>query len=37
VPETYIVSPDGTITDKIAGPIVPDTFDAVYAEVSGKK
>jgi cytochrome c biogenesis protein CcmG/thiol:disulfide interchange protein DsbE len=37
VPETYIVSPDGTITDKIAGPIVPDTFDAVYREVSGKK
>jgi cytochrome c biogenesis protein CcmG, thiol:disulfide interchange protein DsbE len=37
VPETYIVSPDGTITDKIAGPIVPDTFDAVYAEVSGRK
>ena len=37
VPETYIISPDGTITDKIAGPIVPDTFDAVYAEVSGKK
>ncbi|ESQ93616.1 thiol:disulfide interchange protein [Asticcacaulis benevestitus] len=37
VPETYIVMPDGTITDKISGPIVPDTFDAVYAEVSGKK
>jgi cytochrome c biogenesis protein CcmG/thiol:disulfide interchange protein DsbE len=37
VSETYIVSPDGTITDKIAGPIVPDTFDAVYREVSGKK
>lgn len=37
VPETYIVMPDGTITDKISGPIVPDTFDAVYAEVSGKR
>ena len=33
VPETYIVRPDGTITDKIGGPIVPNTFDAVYAEV----
>ncbi|CAL4866244.1 Thiol:disulfide interchange protein DsbE [Asticcacaulis sp. MM231] len=37
VPETYIVMPDGTITDKISGPIVPDTFDAVYAEVSAKR
>lgn len=37
VPETYIVSPDGQITDKITGPIVPDTLEAVYAEVSGKK
>ncbi len=36
VPETYIVSPDGQITDKITGPIVPDTLDAVYKEVSGK-
>jgi cytochrome c biogenesis protein CcmG/thiol:disulfide interchange protein DsbE len=37
VPETYIVSPDGTITDKITGPIVPDTLEAVYKEVGGKK
>jgi len=37
VPETYIVMPDGTITDKIGGPIVPDTLDAVYKEAGGKK
>ncbi|MGA9659642.1 MAG: redoxin family protein [Asticcacaulis sp.] len=37
VPETYIIKPDGTITDKITGPVVPDTLEAVYAEVSGKK
>lgn len=36
VPETYIVRPDGTITDKIGGPILQGTFDEVYAEVSGK-
>ena len=33
VPETYIVAPDGTITDKITGPIVPDTLDSVLKEV----
>ncbi len=36
VPETYIVSPDGTITDKITGPIVPDTLETVYKEAGGK-
>lgn len=36
VPETYIVTPDGTITDKITGPIVPATFEDVYKRVSGK-
>jgi cytochrome c biogenesis protein CcmG/thiol:disulfide interchange protein DsbE len=36
VPETYIIAPDGTITDKITGPIVPATLDEVYAKVSGK-
>ncbi len=34
VPETFIVQPDGTITDKISGPIVPQTVDAVYDAVS---
>ncbi|MDI7775430.1 DsbE family thiol:disulfide interchange protein [Asticcacaulis sp. EMRT-3] len=33
VPETFIVAPDGTITDKITGPIVPETVDAVFKEV----
>ena len=33
VPETYIVRPDGTIVDKITGPIVPDTLEQVYAKV----
>jgi len=33
VPETFIVAPDGTITDKITGPIVPDTLDSVLKEV----
>ena len=36
VPETYIVQPDGTISDKITGPVVPNQVDAVYKEVSGK-
>jgi cytochrome c biogenesis protein CcmG/thiol:disulfide interchange protein DsbE len=30
VPETFIVMPDGTITDKLAGPIVPQAVDSVY-------
>ena len=30
VPETFIVAPDGTITDKVAGPIVPQSVDSVY-------
>jgi cytochrome c biogenesis protein CcmG, thiol:disulfide interchange protein DsbE len=30
VPETFIVMPDGTITDKVAGPIVPQSVDSVY-------
>lgn len=33
VPETYVVRPDGTIADKITGPIVPDTLEQVYSEV----
>ena len=36
VPETYIVQPDGTISDKITGPVVPDQVDAVYKEVAEK-
>jgi cytochrome c biogenesis protein CcmG, thiol:disulfide interchange protein DsbE len=38
VPETFIVMPDGTITDKLAGPIVPQSVDSVYqaATKSGK-
>ncbi len=30
VPETFIVMPDGTISDKLAGPIVPQAVDSVY-------
>jgi len=33
VPETFFVKPDGTITDKISEPIVPDAMDAVLKEV----
>ncbi len=29
VPETFIVAPDGRITDKVGGPIVPDTLSEV--------
>lgn len=29
VPETFVVAPDGRITDKIGGPIVPDTLGDV--------
>ena len=36
VPETFIVQPDGTISDKITGPVVPNQVDAVYAEVTKK-
>ncbi|MEI9903658.1 MAG: DsbE family thiol:disulfide interchange protein [Asticcacaulis sp.] len=36
VPETFIVQPDGTISDKITGPVVPSQVDAVYAEVTKK-
>lgn len=36
VPETFIVQPDGTISDKITGPVVPAQVDAVYREVTGK-
>ncbi|HVZ30187.1 MAG TPA: DsbE family thiol:disulfide interchange protein [Asticcacaulis sp.] len=37
-PETFIVRPDGTISDKIEGPIVPDTLASVEAAVkSGGK
>lgn len=34
VPETFIVLPDGTITDKVAGPIVPQSVDSVYQAAS---
>ena len=37
-PETFIVRPDGTISDKIEGPIVPNTLASVEAAVkSGGK
>lgn len=36
VPETFVVQPDGTISDKITGPVVPNQVDAVYAEVTKK-
>ena len=29
VPETFIVAPDGRITDKVGGPIVPNSLDEV--------
>ena len=29
VPETFVVAPDGRITDKVGGPIVPDTLGEV--------
>jgi cytochrome c biogenesis protein CcmG/thiol:disulfide interchange protein DsbE len=32
-PETYILRPDGTISDKVTGPIVPDTLANVEAAV----
>lgn len=35
-PETFIVSPDGRITDKIPGPIVPDTLADVEKAVGVK-
>jgi cytochrome c biogenesis protein CcmG, thiol:disulfide interchange protein DsbE len=31
VPETYVVQPDGTISDKISGPILPNTVGQVEA------
>ncbi len=31
VPETYVVSPDGTITHKVPGPILPETVDEIEA------
>ncbi len=34
VPETFIVQPDGTISDKVTGPIVPQSVDSVYAAVT---
>jgi len=34
VPETFIVAPDGRITDKIGGPIVPDTLGEVEKALS---
>ncbi|MFT3998450.1 MAG: DsbE family thiol:disulfide interchange protein [Asticcacaulis sp.] len=34
VPETFIVGPDGVVIDKITGPILPETVDAVYRAVS---
>ena len=37
VPETFIVSPDGTITDKVSGPIVPQTVERVYAATKSGK
>ncbi len=37
VPETFIVSPDGTITDKVSGPIVPQTVESVYAATKSGK
>lgn len=30
VPETFIVMPDGTITDKVAGPIVPQAVESIH-------
>ena len=36
VPETFIVQPDGTISDKIAGPILPDTVAQVEAALRVK-
>jgi cytochrome c biogenesis protein CcmG/thiol:disulfide interchange protein DsbE len=35
VPETFVVAPDGTITDKIAGPILPETMDMIYSRLKG--
>jgi len=37
VPETFIVSPDGTITDKVSGPIVPQSVETVYAATKSGK
>ena len=34
VPETFVVQPDGTITDKVSGPVVPQSVDSVYAAVT---
>ncbi|WP_443749197.1 redoxin family protein [Asticcacaulis solisilvae] len=34
VPETFVVQPDGTISDKIPGPVVPQSVDSVYAAVT---
>jgi len=36
VPETYIVTSGGVIADKITGPIVPDTLEAVYKETEAQ-
>ncbi len=34
VPETFVVQPDGTISGKIPGPVVPQSVDSVYAAVT---
>lgn len=37
VPESFIVAPDGTITDKISGPIVPQSLDSVLKSLKAGK
>ena len=37
VPETFVVSPDGRITDKVGGPIVPNTLEDVEKAVGARQ
>ncbi len=37
VPETFIVAPDGRITDKVGGPIVPDTLGEVEKALAASR
>lgn len=36
VPETFVVQPDGTISDKVSGPIIPGNFDDIARKAGAK-
>lgn len=37
VPETFVVSQDGTVIDKITGPVLPETLETLYKAVQGTR